>query len=126
MKLDYRDGLVFTELEITYNDRVKTLDNIVLDTGATKSLISQDVVDDIGIRVSKEDDIVMSYGIGGKEPAFIKQIDKIMLGDYVQENVSLDFSRIDYDDINGLLGLDLLMEGGFIIDLNYMKMKTKK
>ena len=124
MKLEYRDGLIFTKIELTYNNKTKTLDNIVLDTGATKSLISQEVVDDIGIRVSKEDKIVMSYGIGGKEPAFIKEIDKIMIGNFIHKNVSIDFSRIDYEDINGLLGLDLLMEGGFIIDLNQMEMKT--
>ena len=125
MKLEYRDGLIFTKIELTYNNKTKTLDNIVLDTGATKSLILQEVVDDIGIRVSKEDKIVMSYGIGGKEPAFIKEIDKIMIGNFIHKNVSIDFSRIDYEDINGLLGLDLLMEGGFIIDLNQMEMKTE-
>ena len=125
MNIEYRDGLVFTKLEITYNGRVKIIDNIVLDTGATKSLISQEVVNDIGIRVSKEDEIVMSYGIGGKEPAFIKQIDKIVVGDYIQKNVSLDFSRIDYEDINGLLGLDLLMKGEFIIDLDQMELITE-
>ena len=125
MNIEYRDGLVFTKLEITYKGRVKTIDNIVLDTGATKSLISQEVVNDIDIRVSKEDEIVMSYGIGGKEPAFIKQIDKIVVGDYVQKNVSLDFTRIDYEDINGLLGLDLLMKGGLIIDLDQMELITK-
>lgn len=125
MNIEYRDGLVFTKLELTYNGRVKTIDNIVLDTGATKSLISQEVVNDIDIRVSKEDEIVMSYGIGGKEPAFIKQIDKIVVGDYIQKNVSLDFSRIDYEDINGLLGLDLLMKGKFIIDLDQMELITE-
>ncbi len=73
MRLEYRDGLLFTIIEITYKWRTKTIDNMVLDTGATKTLISQEIVNDIGITVSKDDVIVMSYGIGGKDTAFIKK-----------------------------------------------------
>ena len=36
-------------------------------------------------------------------------------------NKKIDFSNIDYEDINGLLGLDLLMDAGFIIDLKNLK-----
>ncbi|MFD0616892.1 aspartyl protease family protein [Paenibacillus sp. GCM10027629] len=53
------------------------LNNIVIDTGASHTLISQDEVDDIGVRVSAEDQIVTSYGIGGKEHAFIKKIESV-------------------------------------------------
>jgi predicted aspartyl protease len=123
MKLEYRDGLLFTTIKIVYEGKIKEINNIVLDTGATKSLISQEIVDDIGIRVEKKDQIVMSYGIGGQAPAFIKNIDKIVLDKYVCENINIDFSRIDYKDINGLLGLDILINGGFIIDLKQMELK---
>lgn len=125
MKLEYRDGLIFTTIQIVYEGRSKQINNVVLDTGATKSLISQEIVDDIGIRVEKKDQIVMSYGIGGQAPAFIKNIDKIVLDDYICEDINLDFSRIDYKDINGLLGLDILISGGFIIDLEQMELKMK-
>lgn len=67
----------------------------------------------------------MSYGIGGKAPAFIKNIDKVILDDYICENINIDFSRINYEDINGLLGLDLLVNGGFLIDLEQMEIKMK-
>ncbi|WP_205739393.1 hypothetical protein [Halocella sp. SP3-1] len=45
----------------------------------------------------------------------MKNIDKIVLDDYVCENINLDFSRLDYKDINGLLGLDILINGGFLV-----------
>lgn len=73
MRLEYRDGLLFTIIEITYKGVSKTIDNMVLDTGATKTMVSQEIVNDIGIKVSKDDAIVMSYGIGGKDIAFIKK-----------------------------------------------------
>lgn len=85
-------------------------------------LLSQDAVDDIGIKVSGDDEVVTSYGIGGKEHAFVKIIDKIKLGEFCLDNCSLDFTSFQYDDINGLLGLDLLLEAGFTIDLKKLRM----
>src|SRR5690554_1970522 len=125
MKLEHRDCLLFSTIEINYQGKTKQINNIVLDTGATKSLICQEIVDDIGIEVNKKDKIVMSYGIGGKALAFIKNIDQIILGDYTFKNINIDFSKIDYEDIKGLLGLDLLIDGEFIIDLKRMELKRK-
>lgn len=82
MNIEYRDGLLFTTIEILYRGESKIIDNIVVDTGASQTLISQDAVDDIGIKVSGEDEVVTSYGIGGKEHAFVKIIDKVKLGDF--------------------------------------------
>lgn len=67
MRIEYRDGLLFTTLKISYKGVVKQIDNIVIDTGASHSLLTQDCVDEIGIRISGEDEIVTSHGIGGKE-----------------------------------------------------------
>ncbi|NLC44187.1 MAG: aspartyl protease [Clostridiales bacterium] len=122
MQIEYRDGLLFTEIEVVYNGKRKSIANIVVDTGASKTLISQDSVDDIGIKVKREDEIVTSYGIGGKEHAFVKKIDKVLVGDYFAEEIALEFTVIQYEDINGLLGLDLLMDAGFNINLKDLKM----
>lgn len=122
MQIEYRDGLLFTEIEVVYNGKRKSIANIVVDTGASKTLISQDSVDDIGIKVKREDEIVTSYGIGGKEHAFVKKIDKVSVGDYFAEEIALEFTVIQYEDINGLLGLDLLMDAGFNINLKDLRM----
>jgi hypothetical protein len=75
MQIEFRDGLLFTEITIHFNGRSKVINNIVIDTGASNSLISQDEVDDIGIKVTLEDEIITSYGIGGKEHAFVKTVE---------------------------------------------------
>lgn len=118
MKIDYKDGLLFTSIEVTYNGKSKIIDNIVVDTGAENCLISQEEVDDIGIRISRDDEIVTSYGIGGTEHAFVKIVDEIKIGEIQINDFSIDFTVFPYEDINGLLGLDALIEGGFIINLN--------
>ena len=85
-------------------------------------MISQDEVDEIGILVSMEDEIITSYGIGGKEHAFSKRIDGIQVGDFILKDVYIDFTSFKYHNINGLLGLDVLMEGKFNIDLKKFKL----
>lgn len=86
MKIEYRDGLLFTSIEIKYMGKSKVIDNIVIDTGAAQSLISQESVDDIGLKVHGEDEIVASYGIGGKELAFVKTVDSIKVGSFSVNN----------------------------------------
>jgi len=122
MKIEYRDGLLFTSLEIVYRGKNICINNIVIDTGASQTLISQDSVEIIGIKVSGEDEVITSYGIGGKEHAFIKKVDKVIIDNFSIENIPLDFTGFPYDDINGLLGLDILTQAGFIIDVKGLLM----
>lgn len=126
MKIEYRGGLLFTSIEIAYKGKNKKIDNIVIDTGASQSLISQDYVDDIGIKVSSDDEIVTTYGVGGKEHAFVKTVDSVRVGEFFKTSCSLDFMSFDYEDINGLLGLDILLDAGFIIDMKNLTMYLQK
>lgn len=123
MQIEYRVGLLFTAITIHYNGYTKVINNIVIDTGASHTLLSQDEVDDIGIRVTLEDDIITSYGIGGKELAFAKTVQAIEIGDdFILRDIQLDFTSFKYHNINGLLGLDILLNGKFNIDLNNLKL----
>lgn len=126
MIIEYRDGLLFTSIEILFRGQSKIIDNVVIDTGASQTLISQDAVDDIGIKASGGDEIVTSYGIGGKEHSFVKTINKVKVGDFTLDNCTLDFTSFQYEDINGLLGLDLLLEAGSIIDLKKLRMDLRE
>lgn len=126
MEIEFRDGLIFTSIELIYNGKSKIINNMVIDTGAAKTLISADVVEDIGLKVEGNDELVVSEGIGGTEISFVKSVDKIVMDNSSIFNKKIDFSHIGYEDINGLLGLDLLMDVGFIIDLNCMKIFRKE
>lgn len=114
--------MLYTSITLTYEGRSQEINNIVIDTGAAHTLLSSDCVDDIGIRVSHEDEIVVSYGIGGKEHSFTKEVDHVQVGTVVSDRCTLDFTSFQYENINGLLGLDLLMNAGFVINLKEMKM----
>lgn len=126
MKIEFKDGLLFTSLEIKYKGKSKIIDNIVIDTGAAGSIFSPDTVDDIGIYAEIGDRLIEYYGIGGStHNAFIKNIDEIKLEDKSIENTYMDFGIIDTKgEINGLLGLDILIEIGAIIDLKNLIIKV--
>ncbi|SFR16399.1 aspartyl protease family protein [Desulfoscipio geothermicus] len=74
MRIAFRNGLLFVSLTIMYKGKTKSIDNVVIDTGAAYSIISPDVVDDLGLVYEKDDTVVTSYGIGGKQYAFVKQV----------------------------------------------------
>lgn len=122
MKIEYREGLLFTEVVVLYNGTKKCIDNIVIDTGASHTLIAQDEVDDIEIVVGAENQIITSYGIGGKELAFSKRVEGIQVGDFIIKDIPLDFTSFRYHNINGLLGLDILIKGEFHIDLVHFRL----
>jgi predicted aspartyl protease len=117
MKINYKYGLHLVDINLTFNDKSVLIKNMVVDTGASKTLISQDVVEEIGLQVDVHDKIVTYFGIGDKEHAFRKRVDHIQIDDYRIENIEIDFDDFGYEDISGLLGLDILMNAGFKIDL---------
>ena len=125
MNVEFRDGLLFTSIQITYNGVSKVIDNMVIDTGCARTLIVSEVVEEINIRVEPDDELIVCQGIGGTEVSFVKHIDLIKLENIEFKNKDIDFSNIDYEGINGLIGLDLLIEAGIIIDLDKLKMHPR-
>lgn len=125
MNIEFRDGLLFTSIQITYNGVSKVIDNMVIDTGCARTLIVSEVVEEINIRVEPDDELIVCQGIRGTEVSFVKHIDLIKLENIEFKNKDIDFSNIDYEGINGLIGLDLLIEAGIIIDLDKLKMHPR-
>ena len=41
MEVEYKEGLLFTSIGISFQGRLKIIDNIVIDTGAAESIIFQ-------------------------------------------------------------------------------------
>lgn len=122
MRLELVNHLLEAEMMILYKGKTKIIDKLVVDTGAAHTLISSDVVDEIGIFFENGDQLVSSFGIGGEEYSFRKQVESIKLGSHTVENMKLDFGNLSGWDINGLIGLDILINGQFIIDLKELEL----
>lgn len=123
MKIDYVDYLLQTSLTIHYQGKTKVIDRMVIDTGAAHSLISSDIVDDIGIFFEPGDRLVTMIGVGGEEYSFRKELEGVELGSTKFDNIKIDFGTLDNEfGINGLIGLDILKQGEFIIDLKRLEL----
>ena len=66
-------------------------------------------------------DLCHHLAICFQEHAYRKRLDQVQIDDIILKNVEVDFNEFDYEDINGLLGLDLLMEAKFLIDLQHRR-----
>jgi predicted aspartyl protease len=122
MKLKLVNHLLEVEMTISYKGKTKTIDRLVVDTGAAHTLISSDIVEELGIYFENGDSLVSAYGIGGEEYSFRKPVDYVKLGNHEITNIKLDFGNLEDWGINGLIGLDILMTGKFIIDLEKIEL----
>lgn len=104
------------------------INNIILDTGAVETLISPDIVVDIGIEAIKSDSVNSYYGIGGDLHSFFsKAVDSVEIDNTKLDGIKLDFGVIDpQGDINGLLGLDILLKLYAQIDLKELTVSFKR
>ncbi|QQE77847.1 aspartyl protease family protein [Alicyclobacillus sp. SO9] len=120
MRIEYSHGLLLASLTITYRGQSKVIDRMAVDTGAAQTIVVSDAVDEIGISFDISDPINRSFGAGGTDYAFEKTVDSIEFNGYRMSSKPLDFGQIDWD-INGLIGLDILIPGRFIINFDTME-----
>jgi predicted aspartyl protease len=125
MKIDLVNGLLQTSITLIYKGQTLTIDKVVIDTGASHTLLSADIVSEIGVFFKTGDEIVNAFGVGGEESCFRKTFDNVQLGSFQIENFKLDIGTLhEKIAVNGLLGLDLLMEANIILDLSTLRMRT--
>ena len=128
MDIYFYDGLICTSVKVCYNGNTKTINNIVIDTGAVESILSTKAVHEIGIKVTSSDTNAVTRGAGGaKMRYFYKTINEIQIGDTAFQNIKIDFGNIDPSgEINRLIGLDLLNALHAVIDVDIPFIYLKK
>lgn len=121
MKLSVVNGVLLSPLTISHRGKRLTLKSVIIDTGSAHTWVNLDAVEDV-LDVVPEvgDHIITAFGIGGRDVANRKRIDQIQFGDFIAEGFQVDFGRLDVD-LDGLIGLDLLTAGNFVINLAKME-----
>lgn len=124
MKIKYKNGLLFIDLEINHNGKSELVKDVVIDTGASHTIISPDAVIELDVSASPDDKFITMYGIGGEHYAYRKNIDSISICNRTINNIEIDFGIIDDNGlINGLIGLDVLINLGVSINLQNFDLK---
>ncbi|MGG3306742.1 aspartyl protease family protein [Paenibacillus sp. 2KB_20] len=122
MKINYDGQLITTSLAVTFRGRMLRIDDIIIDTGSSHTIISPDILEEIGVTYETGDSIYEAYGIGGSIPFYTKIMDRIEIGARSIENIEIDVGILPKDH-KGLLGLDILKQQNFIIDLKTLELR---
>jgi ATP-dependent RNA circularization protein (DNA/RNA ligase family) len=118
-KLEFKNGLLYTDIELTHEGKSIVVNDVIVHTGASHAIILPEYLEMMDVGFSEDDTIVRASGYGGSVAYSVrKSINKISCGDIIVNNIRLDFGEIDsLERVNGLLGLDFLKASNIIIDL---------
>ncbi|MFB9759761.1 retropepsin-like aspartic protease family protein [Ectobacillus funiculus] len=125
MNIFFDGQLLTTTIYVTYKGLTIQIDDVIVDTGSSHTIISPDVLEEIGVTYENGDPIYEAYGIGGTVPFYTKIIDEIRIGDFIAKNIEIDVGELPKYH-NGLLGLDILKEYKFVLDLEQLEMYAKQ
>ena len=120
------NNLPFIKVLLNHKGRNMTLNNVLIDTGSANSIFKEEKVKEIGVKPEANDKLGTIRGVGGTEFVYIKNIDYISIGEVTVENFKVDIGEMDYGiNLDGIIGVDFLMETKMIINLfeNYLEFK---
>lgn len=118
-KLIIDEGLLLTDMEVTYKGKSLLLKRVLVDTGSGSTIIKTDLAETISIVAEENDMIYRISGVGGSEFVFSKTIDSIKNGEKEADNFTVEIGAMDYGfELDGIIGLDLLQQMKAIINLD--------
>jgi hypothetical protein len=89
------------------------------------TLFAIEKVDFIDLLPEPNDRIREICGIGGREYVFSKTIDRLVSGEILIENFEVEIGDMNYGvEMDGILGLDFLLQSQAIIDLEQLELTT--
>lgn len=123
MDLQLRHSIPFVTIQLTYQGHTIDVSDVLVDTGSGATVISADIAIDIGISPQPSDNIRTIQGVGGIEVVYERQIDSVQIGQWRTDNLIVEISGMDYGfTINGILGMDVLLQSGALIDLRLLQL----
>ncbi|MBP3041033.1 retroviral-like aspartic protease family protein [Bacillaceae bacterium Marseille-Q3522] len=118
-RLIIEDGLLLTDMELTFRGQSLWLKRVLVDTGSGSTIISTDIAESIGIIAEENDMIYRISGVGGSEFVFSKTVDSIKIGQAETRDFSIDIGAMNYGfDLEGIIGLDFLQQIKAIINID--------
>lgn len=122
MKIELWEGLPFVSASVFYGGHELTLEQVLLDTGSAGSILAADRLTEVGLSYSPNDEVHRIRGVGGVEFVFTKRVDRLAIGNLRAEGIVIEVGAMDYGfEIDGILGMDFLMNVGAIVDLDAME-----
>ena len=119
------DGLPFVKVSFSNNDKVIEIDRVLIDTGSYSTIISTDIMFELGMEPLIDDPVRQIRGVGGAEFVITKTLSKLSIDGRDLVNVPIEVGTLDYGfKLNAIIGIDILMQAGCTIDLPTMQLKA--
>ncbi|WP_244943895.1 retropepsin-like aspartic protease [Siminovitchia fortis] len=90
MKLLYDGQLITTALFVSFRGKSLKIEDVIVDTGSSHTVISPDVLEYIGVCYENGDTIYEAYGIGGTVPFYTKTMDEVRIDTFTIKDFELD------------------------------------
>ncbi len=125
MQLTLIDELPFTTVKVAYRGVEIEVSNMLVDTGSATTILAADIVAQIGISPEPADILHTIRGIDGTEVVFTRQVDHLQIGQQSLTEFQIEVGGMDYGfDINGILGMDFLVQAEAIINLRDLRLEV--
>lgn len=123
-RLIIENGLLLTDLEITFRGQSLCLQRVLVDTGSGSTIISTDLAESIGVIAEVDDMIYRISGVGGSEFVFSKMVDSIKIGEAETRDFQVEVGSMNYGfDLDGIIGMDFLQQIKAIINIDQLTMQ---
>lgn len=124
MQLSLKYDLPFVTIKISYRGRTREVSHVLVDTGSGSTILSADIMSEIGIVPEPEDTLHNIRGVGGSEVVFMRRVDLMQMNGHQISDFEIEIGGMNYGfEINGILGMDFLLRAGAIIDLRELKIE---
>ena len=122
MKIRLEGGLPYADITLSHHNQQVIVENVLMDTGSASTVFSVDKLLEIGLKLERDDVVHRIRGVGGAEFVFAKRVETLALGALQVDDFEIEVGSMEYGfAIEGIIGLDFLMQVGAIIDLGKME-----
>ena len=119
MHLTLRDDLLFVTVSVVAQGQRVDIPDAIVDTGSGSTMLSADHLSTIGVNPEPDDILYTVRGVGGTEVVFVRSVERLQVG--TKAVFDVEVGGIDYAfDLNGILGMDFLLQTGAVIDLRHL------
>jgi len=122
MRIRLQDDLPYVTASLTYRGQQMSFRNVLLDTGSAGVIFATDQIMTIGLMYEPEDTVHRIRGVGGTEFVFTKRVDNLAVGELQVNDFQIEIGMMDYGfNIDGIIGMDFLVQVGATIDLSRLE-----
>jgi len=127
MNIHVVGGTPYVTASLNHNGKRLALDRVVLDTGSGGCVFSANELLQLDIAVERTDRLYKIAGVGGREFVFSRRLEGMAVGDMEVQGFEVQVGAMNYGfPVQGIIGLDFLLQVGAVIDLDRLELFERK